>query len=165
MQSDRHKLADLNKKIYNANMALSKWNQGERAEQMRAELDALYAEKAKLPADLLHQEKVDNVTRRLKSAVGRVHKFPDIAINREDVKQYAELMLELGIPQVEIDAIIGDALDPKEETNPALATADAQELLGDLTQHVKAYLDDLSFKAELDPSYTVPIDLVADIQA
>lgn len=161
----RQMLEELNKKIYNAERALDKWVGSDRAEVIRKELGRLYAQRANLPAEIRHQDNIDKTIDNLKASVDRLHKFPDIAINRQDVEKYAGKLLELGILQADIDVIVGDVLEEKSEEKSTLAPEDAQKLLRQLTDNVKAYLDDLSFKAELDPSYTMPDDVLVDIQS
>jgi len=164
--SDKIKLAELNKKIGEANRALDKWGpNSDKGKVVVQELKSLKAEKSQLPASLLRQEKIDIATKSLEGAVHRVRKYPDIALNRQDIKTHSEELLELGIPQSDIDAIVGDILDEKDTEATTISSQEAQQKLQQLTTHVKTYLDDLSFKAELDSSYQLPDDIVAEVNS
>jgi|GEM_PF-3870080 len=159
--SDKATLDDLNRKITEAYYALDKWGMNTpRGKNIQAEIKRLKSEKAMLPASILRQERIDN----FKLTVARYRKFPDIVANRQDVEDAMKSLIADGIPQPEIDVIVGDSLDEKSAESSALSSSDAQSLLNQLTEHVKAYLDDIQFKAKLDPSYTVPEDVWAEVQ-
>ncbi len=118
----------------------------------------------------LRKEKIYNKTRlyvikqMLKGSVKRYRELPGLAINRWDIIKYRNKLRIIGMPEDEIQAMIGDALDIKPIEQNKLSKEELELKLQQLKTHIKSYMDDLEFKASLDPTFSLPNDMITEIE-
>ena len=106
----QEELNRINKALYNAYQGLDRFGDNSPQGKMTLrEIEYLKAEKAKLPPELLQQEIINNTKSRLISAVKAQRKFPDIAVNQQDVEKYTMALKDLGFSEDDIHAVIKGA--------------------------------------------------------